>query len=194
MLHRVSRGTYSLSEIDQVEYKPQINRSLKNLFGKVRNQFPYIVTCLWSTKWLSEFMLHQPGRFYTILEVEKDAMEAVFHDLNSQGREVFLNPSVEILNNYVVNAKEPIIIVSLTTEAPTLEIENTVTTSLEKMLVDIYCEPELFSTFQGAEMKRIYQSSFEKYLINNSKMLRYANRRGKKIEIQELINDIKERQ
>lgn len=194
MLHRVSRGIYSLSEIDQIEYKPQINRSLKNLFGKVRNQFPYIDTCLWSTKWLSEFMLHQPGRFFTILEIEKDAMEAVFHYLNSQGREVFLNPSVEILNNYVVNAKSPIIIVSLKTESPILQIENTVTTSLEKMLVDIYCEPELFSTFQGAEMKRIYQSSFEKYLINNSKMLRYANRRGKKIEIQELINDIKERQ
>src|SRR5690606_7991402 len=137
---------------------------------------------------------HQPGRFYTILEVERDVMESVFYALNDQGKDVFIDPSAEILNKYVINAKEPIIIMRLTTEAPTREVENVVTITLEKMLVDIYCDPELYSALQGAEMRRIYQTAFDKYHINEPKMLRYASRRTKKEEIQTLINKAKERQ
>lgn len=196
ILHRISRGIYSLSakEKEVIEYKPEINRSLKNLSGILQNKFPYIDICLWSTKWLNEFMLHQPGRFYTILEVEKDAMESVFYELSGQRKDVFLDPSKEILNNYVINTKEPIIITRLITEAPTSEVNNVITTTLEKMLVDIYSEPELYATYQGTEMKRIYQTAFEKYQIIESKMLRYASRRTKKGEIQKLINTVKERQ
>ncbi|MGM0479723.1 MAG: DUF6577 family protein [Bacteroidota bacterium] len=192
VLHRVARGTYSLSKVEINKFAPNIDRSLKNLFGKVRNHFPYIDTCLWTTKWLSEFMLHQPGKYYTILEVERDAMVVVFHELRNQGKEVFLDPSEEMLNNYVINAKKTIIISKLTTEAPTEKIDAVVTTSIEKMLVDIYCDPDLYSAYQGAEMKRIYRSAFEKYRINEPKMLRYANRRAKKTEIEELIHKTKE--
>jgi len=189
ILHRTSRGIYSLSakEKEAKEYNPEINRSLKNLSGILQNKFPYINICLWSTKWLNEFMLHQPGRFYTILEVEKDAMESVFYELTAQRKDVFLDPSKEIMNNYVISTKEPIIITRLITEAPTSKVKNVVTTTLEKMLVDIYSEPELYATYQGAELKRIYQSAFEKYQVIESKMLRYASRRTKKEEIQKLI-------
>lgn len=196
ILHRISRGIYSLSPKEKKvkEYIPEINRSLKNISSILQKKFPYIDICLWSTKWLNEFMLHQPGRFHTVLEVEKDAMESVFYELSAQRKDVFLDPSKEIMNNYVINSKDPIIITRLITEAPTNKVKNVVTTTLEKMLVDIYSEPELYATYQGAEMKRIYQTSFEKYQIIESKMLRYASRRTKKGEIQKLINTVKERQ
>ena len=133
-------------------------------------------------------MLHQPGRFYTILEVERDAAESVFYALNDLGKEVFLNPSQDIINKYVSHSKSPIIIIPLITEAPIHKIDKVTTCSLEKMLVDIYCDPELFSTFQGAELKRIYQTAFDRYDINKAKMLRYADRRTKKNEVELLIN------
>lgn len=63
ILYRQSRGIYSLSEKRKKTYTPEITRSLKILAGKIHKQFPYIDTCLWTTKWLNEFMLHQPGRF-----------------------------------------------------------------------------------------------------------------------------------
>ena len=134
-------------------------------------------------------MLHQPGRFYTVLEVDRDAAESVFYALNDMGKEVFLNPSQDILNKYVSHSKNPIIIVPLVTEAPVQEVDAFSTCSLEKMLVDIYCDPELFSTFQGAELKRIYQTAFDRYSISISKMLRYADRRTKKAEVELLINE-----
>lgn len=90
VLHRVGRGLYSFSKSKGKEFIPEINRSLKYLTGKVYNQFPFIDTCILSTKWLNEFMLHQPFRFYTMLEVEKEVMESVFYALKEQGKEVFL--------------------------------------------------------------------------------------------------------
>ncbi len=189
VLYRMSRGLYSFSKKEGNEFIPEISRSLKYLSGKIYNQFPFIDTCLWSTKWLNEFMLHQPFRFYTILEVEKEVMESVFYTLKEQGREVFLNPSEEIINKYVVNANEPIIITRLTTEAPTQKINKVVTQTLEKLLVDIYCDTVIFAAQQGAELKRIYQTAFDKYNVNNTKMLRYASRRNKRTEIEDFINN-----
>lgn len=187
ILHRVSRGLYSLSENKGKEFIPEINRSLKYLSGKIYNQFPFIDTCIWSTKWLNEFMLHQPFRFYTIVEVEKEVMESVFYALKEQGKEVFLDPSEDIVNNYVVNASEPIIITRLTTEAPTQKVNKVVTQTIEKLLVDIYCNPVIFAAHQGAELKRIYQTVFDKYKVNNTKMFRYASRRNKRNEIKDFI-------
>lgn len=190
ILYRVSRGVYSLLK-KEPQYIPEIARSLKNLAGSIRNQFPYIDSCIWSTKWLSEFMLHQPGQFYTLIEVEKEVMDAVFYTLNEQRKEIFLNPSIEVLDNYVSLAKNPIIIKALITESPLIDTHHVMAASLEKILVDIYCEPDLYAGFQGAELKRIYQNASEKYVINEPKMLRYANRRGKKEEIEKLIANLK---
>lgn len=102
--------------------------------------------------------------------------------------EVFLNPSRDILGKYVSHSKSPIIVIPLVTEAPIHKVDKVTTCSLEKMLVDIYCDPELFSTFKGAELKRIYQTAFDRYHINTAKMLRYADRRTKKAEVELLIN------
>jgi hypothetical protein len=135
-------------------------------------------------------MLHQPGQFYTILEVEKNVMESVFYALKELGKDVFLDPPEEILNKYVLNLREPIIITRLTTEAPTQEIDNVNSTTLEKMLTDIYCDQTLFAAHQGAEMQNIYRVAFEKYIVSTAKMLRYANRRNKKTEIEEFMNKI----
>jgi hypothetical protein len=36
-------------------------------------------------------MLHQPGRFYTLVEVEKDAIENVFYSLKENKHNVCFN-------------------------------------------------------------------------------------------------------
>lgn len=194
ILHRLSRGVYTLSEGEIKKYTPEIDKSLKKLFGKINQQFPFVNTCVWSTKWLNEFMLHQPVRFYTILEVDRDVMDSVFYALNDHEKDIFLDPSTEILDQYVAKAKEPVIITHLTTEAPIQEINQVSTITLEKMLVDICCDPDLYGTFQGEELQRIYRTAFDKYHINEPRMLRYATRRTKKAEIQKLICKSKQRQ
>ena len=58
------------------------------------------------------------------------------------------------------------------------------------MLVDLYCDVELFQFYQGKEKNTIFKEAFSKYTINKSKLLRYASRRGKKEEIEKQTNQI----
>ena len=60
------------------------------------------------------------------------------------------------------------------------EIGGITTVTLEKMLVDIFCDETLFAAQQGAEMRTVFNEALGIYTVNQSKMLRYADRRKKK--------------
>jgi len=45
----------------------------------------------------------------------------------------------------------------------------------------------IFSAQQGAEKRTIFKEAFTKYTINQSKMLRYADRRRKKEELKQFV-------
>lgn len=185
VLQRVGRGRYSLGK--GTLYHPEINKPLKSLYAKIYKHFPYLKICLWNTKWINEFMIHQPGRFYQLIETDKDATESLFYFLKEHKKDVFLAPSIEILNQYAFDKKEITIITNLVTEAPVQTINKTPTVTLEKMLVDIFCDPVLFGAQQGAEMKNIYSNAFDIYIVDEPKLLRYAARRKRKEEIHEFI-------
>lgn len=55
------------------------------------------------------------------------------------------------------------------------------------MLVDIFCDEIIFSAYKGNEMKTIFTSAFNKYAINENKLLRYANRRGKREQLKKYL-------
>lgn len=135
-------------------------------------------------------MHHQPGRFYQLIEVEKDGMESLFYFLKDKNMSVYIDPSPELIKRYVMGEKEPWIVKSLVSESPTQEINGISTVTLEKILVDIFCDPIIFSAQQGSEMDQIFNEAFEKYAISESKMLRYADRRRKKPELKNYLNEI----
>ncbi|GJM30195.1 MAG: hypothetical protein DHS20C17_28300 [Cyclobacteriaceae bacterium] len=170
-------------------YIPGINSSIKRLYNKVKRKFPYLEINIWDSRWLNEFMIHQPARFYILVEVEKDAMEPVFYFLHDTKSEVYLDPTSSILYQYARDAAA-IIITNLVTEAPTQKIKDVTTATLEKILVDVYCNEKIFYAHQGHEMTVIFNEAFKKYRIEKSKLVRYAARRGKKTELQRFINEI----
>jgi hypothetical protein len=59
--------------------------------------------------------------------------------------------------------------------------------TIEKILVDIFCDDVIFSAQQGAEKRTIFKEAFAKYTINQNKMLRYADRRRKKEELNQYV-------
>ena len=135
-------------------------------------------------------MLHQPGKFFLMVEVDKDAVESVFFLLKDLKYPVFLDPTKEILNTYMPAGKETWIVKSLVTEAPIQKISDLYTTTIEKMLVDLFCDTVILDAQQGSEKDRIFKGAIEKYIINENKMLRYADRRGKKEQVIQYLNDI----
>jgi hypothetical protein len=188
VLNRIGRGRFALGKSDA--YIPELSSKLNSVYKKIKVDFPFLTVCLWSTSVLNEFMLHQPGRYYQLIEVEKDALESIFFYLKDRNYSVFMEPSEQLIRRYMMNEKEPWIVKSLVSEAPIQEINGIPTVTIEKLLVDIFCDPVIFNAQQGSEMNQIFNEAFEKYTISESKMLRYASRRRKKNELGIYLNEI----
>ena len=188
ILQRVGRGKFSLGE--SKNYIPEISTKIKSVYIKVKKKFPYLNLCVWHTSVLNEFMLHQPNTFYYLVEVDKEALNSVFYFLRESEKSVFIEPTKDIFEKYVLNEKEVLIIKPLVSEAPLVLVNGINTASIEKLLVDIFCDDTLFSSQQGAEMRTIFGEALSKYTINWSKMLRYADRRRKKACFSEFVNSI----
>ncbi len=188
VINRVGRGKYSLG--NKKNYIPGISKQLKTLNKKLKRQFPFLDCCLWSSALFNEFMHHQPGKFYLIVEVEKDATDSVFFFMKESKYSVFVEPTKELLTKYVPGEKETWIVKSLVTEAPIQEVSGIQTTTIEKMLVDLFCDVVILDAQQGAEKEQVFIEALRKYTINESRMLRYANRRRKKKDISDYIKKI----
>ncbi len=188
VLTRIGRGKFILG--NKKNYIPDLPPKLRTLNNKLRKNFPYLDYCLWTSALFNEFMLHQPGKSFLIVEVEKDATESVFFFIKQNKYSVFLEPTKELLNRYILDEKETWIVKSLVSEAPTKNISGIQSTSIEKLLVDLFCDTVILDAQQGSERDRIFKDVFEKYAVNENKMLRYANRRRKKKEFNEYLNRI----
>jgi hypothetical protein len=188
ILNRIGRGKFETGE--GKNYIPEITPKLKTIYSKLKKEFPYLKICIWHTSILNEFMLHQSGNFYVLVEVEKDATQSIFYFLKETNYSVFIDPTNDLLDKYLPVNKDSIIVKSLVSEAPIQNIKGINTTSLEKMLVDIFCDNVIFSAQQGAEMRTIFKEAFTKYTINESRMYRYADRRRKKESFKKYMNSL----
>ncbi len=180
-----ARGIYALKE--KKAYSPIIDSNLKRLYNKVKKEYPFVDFCIWDTKWLNEFMRHQPFKFYTVLELDKDVTESVFYALKEQGKQVYIEPDAETFNLYINSSEDVIILKHLISEAPLQEIDKITVPTLEKLLVDMTIDTKVYAAQQG-EIKSIYLNVFEKYEVNKNKMKRYAYRRNRENEVENLTN------
>lgn len=188
VLTRIGRGKFCIGS--NIIYTPELNRKEKVIYNKLKSEFPFVDICVWNTKILNEFMQHQPGNFQIIVEVEKQVTQSVFYFLKELNYPVFIEPTEEILEKYLPTDKEAIIIKSLVSESPLQENGNIRTVTIEKLMVDIFSDSIIFSAQQGAELRTIFQEAFNKYTVNQSKMLRYASRRRKKNSFQAYLSTI----
>jgi len=175
ILQRVGRGKFRIG--NSKTYIPEISPKLKSIYNKIHKKFPFTNICVWHTSVFNEFMQHQPGKFYYLVEVEKESVEAVFYALKELQYAVLLNPN----HKYTPENKDVYIVKPLVSEAPIQKVNEVFTVSIEKMLVDVFCDETLFAAQQGAEMRTIFNEALGKYTVNQSKMQRYANRRKKKV-------------
>ena len=185
ILTRVGRGKFILGK--KKIFIPDIHPKLKTLNNKLKKEYPFLKYCLWTSALFNEFMLHQPGKFFLIVEIEKDAAESVFNFMKENKYSVFLEPTKELLNRYIPDEKETWIVKSLVSEAPVQHISGIQSTTIEKLLVDLFCDTVILDAQQGAEKDRVFKEVLEKYTVNENKMLRYADRRRKKKEVNQYL-------
>ncbi len=188
ILERTSRGQFRFGEMRVFAHSP--TRSIVKLYRDLSIQFPYAQLCVWETSWLNDLTQHLSNKSVTILETEKEACESVFHKLQDSNKAVFLEPTVEIMERYVSVEKSPIVIKPMVSEAPLQKVEGINSPTLEKILVDLVCDKEILYAYQGRELQHIWANAFNRYTVQQDKLLRYADRRRRKQEITEYLRKI----
>ncbi len=186
LLKPVRKGVYTLSVKPQ--FHPAIDTKLKELSNKIGKQFPFAKYCVWNTRWLNEWMIHQPGRFLTIVEVETSATESAFYFLKDNNfKNVFLNPDEEVLERYIYEESETIIVKTLVSKSPLKKEKKIPVPAAEKILVDLFIDKKIFAPFQGSELVHIFNNVYKQYALNMTKLLAYAKRRTKEHELLDFI-------
>ncbi len=183
----ISRELFTLSF--KPVFKPNIEDTERKIFSKIDKQFPTLKLCIWSTKIVSEFMLHIPGKYITILQVEKQAIEPIYSFLKEQNfRNVYIEPEEKEIERYIYETETAIVLQPLVSKSPTQNVNTVATTTIEKLIVDLYSDKKLFAAFQGSEYVHIINNAYKRYSIDFTKLFHYAKRRTKETELLELFS------
>ena len=187
IIREVGRGQYSL--IEKSVYSLQLSNYCKRIALKISKSFPEIVFCVSESNWINEFTSHQYSNNFTIIEVEKDLMESMFFNLKKSFQNVFLKPNETELNRYISDLGSAIILIPFITRSPIQKLENQRYNipTIEKLLVDIFTQNSPYFFLTNSEVKNIIGNVFRKYSVNQTTLLAYAERRGKKKQIKSFL-------
>ena len=191
LVRNVRRGLYAAGS--KREFEPDISKELAGLFKKLSKRFPYLDNlCVWDSRWLNEFTVHQALTSMVIIETERDAEKAVFEFIKAAYSRVFIDPTPKEMDNYILGCKKCFVVRPLVTEAPVTSSGGVSIPKLEKILVDLVCEKDLFVSFQGEELRNIYLRALTDYNVSLSTIRRYASRRGKLDEVNRLVRELED--
>ncbi len=171
-------------------FSPSWSPELLTLNEIIRKAFPYIQYLVWETKLLHEFITHQPGQNILIVQPEKDICETVFNHLSIlYPSKVFLEPDHEMMTRYVLRQPNNVIISRLITQSPKKINSELPFPKLEKILVDVFVDKDMFYFFQGKGMIQIFENAIASYWVNEKTLIRYAGRRGASLPLRRFLQE-----
>lgn len=190
ILFRKKRGEYQLAKGSLPEFVLRLSETERNIYQKLKEHFPLLDMCIWSPKVLSSYMLHVPNVGYTFVDVEKDGMETVFHFLQSMdlGRNILLAPSAQECERYLTGT-DAVVVRQLIGQSPLTDMDGCIVPRIEKILVDAVGDNEL-SFARGSEIYIIYEYALERNHVNKSKLMRYASRRNRRNQVEQILKAI----
>lgn len=183
VIQRIGRGTYKLGSDNT--FQPEINMKLFKINSFMSSNFPCLKNCIWSIEEINLLAQHLINKRIIYIDVERDAVESVFEQLHDRFKNIFKGRS----NDNVVSNEYIFVVRPLVTGSPTQVIRGVNTITIEKLLVDLFCDKE-FNFLQGYELTHIFNNAFSKYTINVDKLLRYASRKEKRIVIKDFLKTI----
>lgn len=192
IIKTIGRGLYVISY--KPKYKPVLSNNALKIARKISERFEEINYAIWEISWLNEFSQHQTFNQMIVVEVEKEFEESLYYFLNdSLQMNLFLNPDEKQIKFYISEVNSSVVVKRLVTRAPTIKIKEKKTTistaTLEKIMVDLFADENLFHFYQGSELIYIFERILNGYSINLTKLFSYAKRRKKEQEIKQFISN-----
>ena len=186
-LRRIGHGKYAKADKQQFAIVPtEEQRSLNEM---LKQHWPYAHFCIYDGSVISPLQHLLAANNITYIETEREATSAVFNHLRDEGRTAYLRPTRDLIYNYIDLSQPAIFVKPLITESPVQECNGVLVPTLEKLLVDLQKDADFFY-LQEAEGFNIFRNAMSLYTINESRLLRYASRRGLRKEIETIIKSI----
>lgn len=184
---RIGRNVYRVCDENKEIYWYEYSDYANKIANYISVKYPKLDFRIFELAQLNELINHQIAHNILFISVEVDLGEFVFETLKEKypGKTLF-KPTSSELHRYWVD--EMIVIEKLITEAPRGKKQKWNTT-LEKLLVDILRDDNIKSNFSESEIPTIFENSFEKYIIDESMLKRYAGRRTATKEIMDIIKN-----
>ena len=186
-LRRIGHGLYAKPTKQEFVIIPTDED--RTLHDELKRLWPFANFCIYNGSVISPLQHHLAANNITYIETEREATSAVFNHLRDDGRTAYLRPTRDLIYNYIDLSQPAIFVKPLITESPTLLNEGVMVPTLEKLLVDLQKDQDFFY-LQEAEGLNIFSNALSLYTINESRLLRYASRRGIRKEIETIIKSI----
>jgi hypothetical protein len=175
------------------DYKPEFSTELslrsKRIYNRIKGIYSGTIV-MWDTILLSEIGGKEISKYWVFLALNKDDLDFLFDQMLSFSKKVYIQPDKETTSRYLIPQDEAIILTALISEAPTERSGEYISPSIEGILVNAWLEYDQYFKPIGVDIHLVYQQAFAKYNVNKGKLLRYAARRDKRNEINELLKTI----
>lgn len=177
------KNSFSLPLTDDIISKTlmKFNESLDNAHSYKNDEK---MICVWNLNVLNSFTSHQYSKEIVFIEIDKYRIEELFFELKDKlNAKYYISKEYSKDYDHIALEGKIIIINALVKRAP-LEKRNArlnhyvVSPKLEKILVDIIANKEIFNMYDKSSIKEIFLNSYEKYNLDFTTLLYYAKNRG----------------
>lgn len=178
---RAGRGVYL------IEYKRKFKQTVSVAAGQackiLADNLKYLEVTLTDTSSLGELMVLQPFSSIINLEVKKAAVSAVVSTLRKEKIPAYKKNDYPQLECYIDSIQPVLVKPELSVNPAMPKYNNVRLATIEKILVDLVCDADIYGPYQDSELSNIYKNATELYAINYSQILKYATARGKKDDV-----------
>jgi len=182
---RVGRGVYLIAY--KKGFIQSISTSAEKACKLLVENLKYLEVTLTDTSSLGELMVLQPFSSVITLEVKKVAVNAVVSTLRSEKIPAYKKIDYPQIERYVESSQPILVRPELFVNPAMLKNNNIRYATIEKILVDLVCDSDIYGQYQDGELINIYRNATDLYAVNYSQMLRYAAARGKKDSVIESL-------
>ena len=181
--HYVRNDSYGIKK----DYVPVYSDEASEIIADIKEKYPYLSFQVWELSWFNEFLVHLTAHNKIFVDVENDGCEFVYSSLSDKFQvNILLKPSAKELQYYFRG--EGVIVERMISESPNTK-GMAYETPIEKLIVEMFANKSLMSMISKGDYPYVLENMFEKYNIDQVKMLRYARRRNKEKELVSYINE-----
>ena len=188
LIQQIARGQYSFDF--KAEYDPEISLKTKRTANRIRSFCSY-VPIAWDTTMLNALSDEQRPLNWIFVEVDRAELDEIFNQSIQFSKKLFANPDRETIARYMIPVDEAIILIPRVSETPYIAHGEFSTLSIEGLLVNVYWHHDKFFRPAGFDIENIFKNALSQYKVNTAKLLRFATRRDKRIEIEQLLKTLK---